>query len=290
MKISVFCPTRDRPEMLCQGIDSLINTSQDLSDIEFIFRFDEDDVETASKVSGYYNCHRVMSINVKNKFTWGESEFKVHAMFSMKHNVTMKFIIGKRHGYSLINRYNDEQMFIADGEYLFHWTDDFELVENKKYSGWDTIIREGQGQNYIFVFRQHLKYHKTAVGPIGLPKAWFQLNGRLCPNVLDDWWYEEICKVLPEDTRVILDWEVKHNNVWKTDKMDETSKNGRDVFDKERENNTDGYEYYSEEEMFKIAQYVKDNPNTKKTSQLHDNSLVGQTFAKGSGASGRWKR
>jgi hypothetical protein len=112
----------------------------------------------------------------------------------------------------------------------------------------------------------------------------------LCPNVLDDWWYEEICKVLPEDTRVILDWEVKHNNVWRTDQMDETSKNGRDVFDKERENNTDGYEYYSEEEMFKIAQHVKDNPNTKKTSQLHDNSLVGTSFSKGSGGSGRWDR
>ena len=288
MKISVFCPTRKRKDMLCRGIDSLIENAKDVSNIEFIFRFDDDDEDTINQVVDHYDCKVVTIINISNEFKWGNSDFKLIVTYSKKHDTTMKYLVGKRHGYTLLNRCNDETMFASEGEYLFHWTDDFQMKNNDKYDGWDTIIREGQGQNYIFFFRDGIRSGKVAVGPIGIPKKWFEINNRLCPNVLDDWWYVEICKVLPEDVRVVVDWEVDHHNVWRTGAMDETSKQGREEFNRDREKNADGYEYYSEDELLNIKKYIESNPNTKKTSQQHDNSLVGQGFFKGIGASGRW--
>ena len=89
--------------------------------------------------------------------------------------------------------------------------------------------------------------------------------------------------------RVVIDWEVDHHNVWQTGAMDETSKQGRDAFNRHREKHADGYEYYSEDELLNIKKYIESNPNTKKTSQHHDNSFVGQGFFKRVGASGRWK-
>ena len=68
----------------------------------------------------------------------------------------MKFIIGHRHRYYYLNRYNDELMYVSDGEYSVLWTDDLELVPNYNYDGWDVLIEEGKGQNYIFFFRQSL--------------------------------------------------------------------------------------------------------------------------------------
>lgn len=290
MKISVFTPTRKRYKMLTKGIDSIINNVDNLSNIEFLFRFDVDDISTMKKVMRYYNVDKISTDTVNHAFKWGSSRFKVINTFSKKFNVSMRFIYGKRWGYSLLNRCNDESMYVAKGEYLFHWTDDFELLHNEKYSGWDTLIREGRGQNYIFFFRDANRKRKPAVGPISLPKKWFIINNRLCPNVLDDWWYEEICKILPKNTRVVLDWEMRHNNVWKTDKEDITSAEGRDVFNRDRESNIRGYEYYSEKEMEKIKKYIEDNPNTKKTSQLHDNSFCGQRFCVKQGGTGRWSR
>ena len=50
MKISVFTPTRKRYKMLTKCIDSIINNVDNLSNIEFLFRFDVDDISTMKKV------------------------------------------------------------------------------------------------------------------------------------------------------------------------------------------------------------------------------------------------
>ena len=288
MKISVFCPTRNRKDMLIRGIDSLIDNAHDVSNVEFVLRFDRDDKETINQVVEHYDARRIGSKVISNDFTWGKSRFKVIETRTKKLDILMKFVVGKRHGYGFINRYNDESMFISEGEYLLHWTDDFELMSSSKYSGWDELIREGKGQNYIFFFRDAARSGKPAVGPIGIPRKWFEINGRLCPNVLDDWWYPEICKVLDPDTRVVLDWNMRHHNVLNTPNADKTCKEGRTVFDKERERNLKGYEYYNVDEMMKIKEYIDKHPNTKKTSQDHDGSFSGQPFWKKVGASGRW--
>ena len=54
MKITVGCPTRMRFKELCKGIDSLISSADDIKNIEFILRFDDDDVATMEQVKAYY--------------------------------------------------------------------------------------------------------------------------------------------------------------------------------------------------------------------------------------------
>jgi len=288
MKISVFCPTRGRKKLLPRGIDSLLNNASDKSNMEFIFRFDVDDISTLKYIMKYYNAEKTSTETINRTFTWGSSRFKVINTFSKKHKVSMKFIYGKRHGYNLINKYNDEAMYISDGEYLVHWTDDFVLLDNDVKLKWDDVIREGKNQNFVFFFPLNPKWNP--IQPVAFPRKFYEINNRCCPNVLDDWWYLELCKILPPDVPVIMDdWKVDHRAVWQTSNQDSTSSEGRCEWDSSRENNVVGYEYYNLEEMENIKKYLEENPNTKKTTQRHDEKISKLNFERG-GGSGRWKR
>jgi len=289
MKISVMCPTRSRKDILCRGIDSLINSLSNTANVEFLFRFDEDDVSTLEEVMKYYETLETDSTSTTNKFKWGESTFKVSETTSKKHNVSMKFLIGHRHHYHYLNRYLDELMYVSDGEYIVNWTDDLEIMTNDNYEGWDLLIEEGEGQHYIFYFRQdsHTGY---PLYPVVFPRKFFEINGRLCPNVLDDWWYTELCKVLSPDVRVILHWGVNHHCQLGQSDMDSTCRDGRMVWDRNRESKVkDDYEYYNLEEMLKIKEYMDEHPNTKKTTQQHQTEYAGLDFDY-TGGSGRWER
>jgi len=322
MKISVICPTRNRKDILCKGIDSLINFSSYTADVEFLIRFDDDDISTLEEVMEYYETKDpIHSTSITNEFKWGESTFKVIETTSKKHNVSMKFLVGHRHRYHYLNRYYDELMYVSDGEYLVVWTDDLELVPNYNYDGWDVLIEEGKGQNYIFFFRdglstyaqndilsskkrRMLKLRKQGIGhhfgkpmyPTVVPRKFFEINGRLCPNVLDDWWYQELCKIVHPDVRVILHWGVYHHCLYtKDDKghviksnMDTTCLEGRMMWDEDRELKVKNYEYYNLEEMLKIKEYIDKHPNTKKTTQYHDTTLYDTKFEYSGTSTGRW--
>ncbi len=297
MKISVCCPTRGRKDMLVKGIDSLINSAHNISNIEILFRFDEDDTKTIEDVKKYYDVKETSVQHVKHKFPWGTSTYRVHHTVSKSSNdkewqfpgeVSMKFLIGYRHTYFYINRYNDECCHVATGEYLMHWTDDLSMVENPDCLGWDTIIKEGEGQHYMFFFRdRHLGGNPQ--WPVCTPKKFFDINGRLCPNLLDDQWWNELCKVLPAGTKVVIDYAANHDCLFQTKNADITVEEGRASFDKTRERELDYYEYYDLSEMEKIKDFLLENPNTKETSQFHDHEIAGKPFQT-RGASGRWHK
>jgi len=291
MKISVICPTRKRKDILCRGIDSLIKSLSANANVEFLFRFDEDDVSTSEDVMKYYETVETDSASITNKFKWGESTFKVSETMSKKHNVSMKFLIGHRHHYHYLNRYIDELMYVSDGEYVVNWTDDLELMTNDNYEGWDSLIEEGAGQHYIFKFRNN-SHTGEPLFPVVVPRKFFEINGRLCPNVLDDWWYEELSKMLSPGVRVNLHWGVYHHCQFKetawAHEMDSTCREGRVTWVKDRESKVkDGYEYYKIEDMLKIKEYMDDHPNFKKTTQYHDTNISGRQLAF-SGPTGRW--
>ena len=48
-KISVFTPTRQRYDYLVRAMQSMVDTAEDLSRIEFMYAFDSDDLETMNK-------------------------------------------------------------------------------------------------------------------------------------------------------------------------------------------------------------------------------------------------
>ena len=231
MKISVCCPTRNRKHILPKGINSVLDNVYEISNIEVILRFDLDDVETLREIMKYYNVKLIKHRYKTEKFKWGLSSYQVFDTFSRKRNVFMKFILGHRHTYFFLNRYIDEYQQEADGEYIMHWTDDLVMLPNEKYLGWDLILKEGEGQHYFFFFREDSLTGKARF-PVCTPKKFYEINGRLCPNLLDDQWYEECCKLLPAGTRVIIEWATKHECLFGKIKSDETAENGRKAFTK----------------------------------------------------------
>ena len=67
MKISVICPTRNRKDILCRGIDSLIKFSSNTANVEFLFRFDDDDISTLEEVMKYYETEETHSTSITNE-------------------------------------------------------------------------------------------------------------------------------------------------------------------------------------------------------------------------------
>ena len=126
MIISVIGPSRGRPDRLIKGIKNLAIQAEDLNKVEFIFRFDDDDLQSAEKVKKYFSSE----------------EYK---------NINLTILIGKRHKYLFLNKYWDECTSKSKGEYLMTWTDDYEIDIHQDHKGWDSLIRQAQNQFYILV-------------------------------------------------------------------------------------------------------------------------------------------
>ena len=268
MKKSVLIPTRGRTDVLYRGVDSVINNAQDLSNIELIFRFDEDDIDTLNHCMNYYQIEEKSNKSITDDFKWGKSEFKVIDAISKKDNVSMKFIIGKRHGYVLLNRYYDEMCYISTGEYLLIWTDDMILLNNDEYAGWDLLVNDGRGQIYLFTFDWADGYPRV------VPRKFYELNNRLSPNVLDDRYWIEVMKTV--DIHVGLNWKADHHCQWDNNEplfqgKDATASDGRGEFIKHRRGSVgDEWQFYDIKDLNRIKQYLDENPNHTKTSQRHN--------------------
>tara|TARA_Y100001963_G_scaffold157262_1_gene252987 strand:+ start:3226 stop:4002 length:777 start_codon:yes stop_codon:yes gene_type:complete len=171
MLISVLQPTRGRAGLSIKGIESLIVQANDIDNIEFIFRFDDDDTETLNEVRTYFD----------KKYP----------------NVNMKYLVGERHGYCHMEKYWDEITHEAKGEYCVTWTDDQEMDPDNE-GHWDDTIREAEGQFYLLDFPEVNCSHPTykrwpQVTPY--PKKLYEIMGnRLSPNVALDRWFIEIIK------------------------------------------------------------------------------------------------
>ena len=163
MKITVGCPTRMRFKELCKGIDSLISSADDIKNIEFILRFDDDDVATMEQVKAYY--------------TYISQEHNI--------NIDMKFYLGERYGYEGIENYwNKDIIPNATGEYVMAWADDIVMITK----GWDTEIRQFKGQFYFLQIPEVDKSMWKTPSLFCFPKKWFEIVGHIgLNNSLDRW-------------------------------------------------------------------------------------------------------
>lgn len=279
MKISVLIPTRQRTDVLYRGIDSVINQAHDISNLELIFRFDEDDDYALSECMKYYQVEPTNTIDKSADFKWGNSDFKVIETFSKKHSISMRFIVGKRHGYVLLNRYYDEMCFMSTGEYLLIWTDDMILLDNDRYDGWDTLVNEGKDQIYLFTFDWQDGYPRI------VPRKFYELNNRLSPNVLDDRYWIEVMKTV--DIHVGLAWKADHHCQWDNNEplisgKDITASEGRGEFIKHRRGTVGSkWQFFDIKDLNRIKNYLDENPNHTKTSQKHNpENFFGQDLNK----------
>ena len=222
---------RGRPEASIRGIDSLINQADDLKNIEFIFRFDEDDMDTLNTVRYHY----------------------------ANTDLDMTFLIGVRHGYRYLNKYWDELGVESTGEYIMHWCDDWELNPTNT-SSWDSVIREFEGQFYILDFPEEISKNKTTC--FVFPRKLFELMGnRLSPNLKQDRWFNKLHT--QNDIWVVCD-DVRHINrdcFSGRAPSDTTYREGRAYYNKvglppdsKQINDTD---------VLTLKKYLEKNPNTK---------------------------
>ena len=242
MLVSIVGAMRGRVDGAIRGIDSLINQADDLENVEFVFRFDEDDFDTIDKLRKYYAGK----------------------------NLNMKFLMGKRHSYIYMNKYWDECVTECSGEYVMTWTDDMAMHPNN-LKGWDTSIREFKNQFFILEIPD-TTHHKWPTGVV-FPRKLFEILGnRLCPNLILDRWFIEILK--ENDIWVLLDRNVTHYHAWAgKGPRDETFKEGRNKWDSLNQfrysmasNGFEDWKDFDRNDFDTIIQYLADNPNTKKVT------------------------
>lgn len=105
--VSILLPTRGRPKWLCEAVDSLHSLAHDKSLVEYIFRIDQDDVDTIKTVE---NMSRVLPCRT--------------------------IIAPRGKGYFELNKYVNECAAVARGDWLFIWNDDARM----KTQNWDQVL------------------------------------------------------------------------------------------------------------------------------------------------------
>ena len=154
--ISVLLPTRNRFDLCKASIQSLYDKAMDAASFEVLLGTDVDDTAPYSTLPG-----RVFQF--------------------------------ERRGYGKLNEYYNVLAEQAEGDWLFVWNDDAEMLAD----GWDGCINRYEGQFLLLapiplrirkglVFKhRHRKRHKTLF-PI-FPRTWLDVVGRIGGNPIDSW-------------------------------------------------------------------------------------------------------
>ena len=252
MKISVISACRGRAEQTINSINSLYNQADNPNDIEFVFRFDDDDMETVETIKDYY---KDVDIN-------------------------LNLLTGKRHGFYFLNEYLDECIQESSGEFVLYWADDYEMCPKNEYC-WDAQIRELEGQMYIADFPcVKNKFDRAHRWPFAVvvPRKFYELVYRgNCPNTIVDKWFIEFFK--GNDVWVRLKSNTLHHQVWSGNvRSDATYVEGRRAWDSGQlsggrggvsrgaitAGKLEGWYHWKSQDFINLQEYLEKNPNTKK--------------------------
>lgn len=191
-KISILLPTRGRTTQLLRSVDSLINTADDPASLQWLFGFDNDDLET---------------------YKWFQEHVLPKIMTSGAKYTCMGF---KPLGYVKLHEYVNRLAAKATGSWFVFWNDDAVM----KTQGWDTEIYSHTGKFCLQAFDTHNK-HPYSIFPI-VPREWFELIGHLSLHQLNDAWLSQIAWMLDIVKQIPI--EVLH------DRADLTGNNQDDTF------------------------------------------------------------
>ena len=229
VKISILLPTRGRTTQLLRSVDSLIDNADDPASIQWLFGFDNDDLET---------------------YKWFQENVLPKIMTSGARYTCMAF---EPMGYSKLNEYVNKLAAKAIGDWFVFWNDDAVMQS----SGWDTEIVSHTGTFCLQAFDTHNK-HPYSIFPI-VPKEWFTLIGHLSLHQLNDAWLSQIAWML--DIVKPIPVTVQH------DRFDLTGNNGDETFKKRviyegksqdpRDFNYRDFRLHRINEAEKIARYLK---------------------------------
>lgn len=179
--IAVLLPTRSRTQALTDSVASLVSRAKNVSNIQILFGFDNDDKVGLEHFEGviqpFLDDHGV--------------DYEAQAFESM--------------GYAGLNRYYNHLGQYASADWLFVWNDD--AVMNTQ--DWDEVIKSYTGQFKLLKVHTHNE-HPYSIFPI-VPRAWFDLFGHLSRHQMIDAELSQMAFVL--DIMQVIDVNVTHNQV-----------------------------------------------------------------------------
>lgn len=228
-KISILLPTRGRTTQLLRSVDSLIDLADEPKEIQWLFGFDNDDLET---------------------YQWFQEHVLPSIMTSGARYTCMGF---EPLGYSKLNEYVNKLASRATGDWFVFWNDDAVM----QTSGWDTEIYSHTGEFCLQAFDTHNK-HPYSIFPI-VPREWYELIGHLSLHQLNDAWLSQIAWMLDIVKQIPV--MVQH------DRYDLTGNNGDATFKNRviyegnsqdpRDFNYRDFRLHRINEAEKIAQYLQ---------------------------------
>lgn len=192
IKISILLPTRGRTKQLDRSISSLLDFADDPAAIQWLFGFDDDDIDS------YNYCKK----HVLPKIDMSGGVYTCMGFAPM--------------GYTKLHEYVNALAGIAEGNWFVFWNDDATM----QTPGWDTEINSHTGEFCLQAFDTHNK-HPYSIFPI-VPREWYELIGHLSLHQLNDAWLSQIAWMLDIVKQIPV--EVNH------ERYDLTGKNGDETF------------------------------------------------------------
>ena len=153
--ISVLLATRGRTDILKRSLLSLTDRASNVSNLEILLAFDDDDTKTFKWVE-------------KNVLPELDKRGAVYSCMSFE-----------RLGYIRLNEYYNALSAAATGQWLFFWGDDA-IMETQD---WDNVILKETRFRVLRALAHNA--HPIAVFPI-VPKAWYDMFGYFSPHQLND--------------------------------------------------------------------------------------------------------
>ena len=228
--ISVLLPTRGRPGALEHCLTSLLNKARNPHTVEVLLAFDRDDTD---------------------HMTYFED---VIVPWLRTTGVTYTALKFQRLGYIRLNEYLNELARHSQGDWLFFWNDDANMVT----VGWDQIIAGHTGQ--LRLLRATTNHeHPYAIFPI-VPRQWVDITGHLSPHQINDAWVSQIAFML--DIMETIPVHIHH------DRFDLTGQNGDRTFEERvmlenlpsqdtRDFNHPGWVEVRVKEAIKLAEHIE---------------------------------
>lgn len=179
--IAVLLPTRSRTDALTTSVTSIVDLANDISRIQLIFGFDDDDQT-------------------------GLNHFRtVIQPYLDKHDVDYEAQSFKSMGYAGLNRYYNHLAKSTSADWLFVWNDDA-VMQTK---GWDSVIERYTGQFKLLKVHTH-NDHPYSIFPI-VPRAWYDVTHHLSRHQMIDAELSQLAFLL--DIMQVIDVDVVHNQV-----------------------------------------------------------------------------
>ena len=193
--IAILLPTRGRTALLTRSVISLVNRAHNLSSIEFILGFDNDDTVGLTH--------------------WEKS---LQPLLDER-NVAYTMIKFDRLGYHNLHKYCNTMCKHADADWTVIWNDDA-VMESQN---WDREITKHTGEFKLLAFHTH-RDHPYSIFPI-TPIEWHETLGYLSGHSLSDAWLSQLAYMIDIFERI---------PVWVTHDRCDLSGNNHDSTYKER--------------------------------------------------------